>query len=219
MKTQPAKLTTDSHSAKNPMLPPNQPDKIYNPVGADLSIIIEVHKRPANREILQLNYGLAPTPFGNAFLSWCDRGICALTFCDTEPEKKFQKLALKWPAASLNHNPEAAARLTEKIFQPTPKDSPLTLLLQGTDFQISIWRALLHTQPGQTISYSQLAQMAGTPQAQRAVGSAMAANPIAYLIPCHRVIKKDGTLGNYGGGIKRKQNMLNWEATPMRGQA
>ncbi len=199
-------------SAKNPILPPNPSDEIHNPVGANLGIIIETYTRPANREILHLNYGIVTTPFGNALLSWCNRGICSLTFCDTEPDKQLQKLSLKWPAATLNHKPEPAAKLAEKIFQPTRTNSTLVLLLQGTDFQINIWRALLHTQTGQTISYSQLAQMAGAPKAQRAVGSAMAANPIVYLVPCHRVIKKNGALGNYGGGIRRKRNILEWES-------
>jgi len=194
------------------MLPPKQSNKRYKPVGANLSIIIEVHKCQEDREILHLNYGFAPTPFGNTLLSWCNRGVCSLAFYDTEPEKQLQKLALKWPEASLHLDPAATAQLATKIFHPTRENSTLTLLLQGTEFQINVWRALLHTRPGKTISYSQLAQMAGTPKAQRAVGSAMAANPIAYLIPCHRVIKKDGNLGNYGGGICRKRNILEWES-------
>jgi AraC family transcriptional regulator of adaptative response/methylated-DNA-[protein]-cysteine methyltransferase len=184
----------------------------YNPVGNNLSIIIDEYKHPEKRKTLLISYGLASTPFGSALLSWCDCGICALTFCDTEPEKQLQKLSRKWPAATLNHKPEPATKLAEKIFQPSQKKSTLSLFLQGTDFQIKVWQTLLHTRPGQTISYSQLAQMAGAANAQRAVGSAMAKNPIAYLIPCHRVIKKDGTLGNYGGGIQRKHNMLKWES-------
>jgi len=212
MKMRHTTQTTNPNSDKNPMLPPNQPDNIYNPVGADIAIITVEHKRQTKREILHLNYGTVPTPFGNALLSWCDCGICSLIFCDTEPDKQLKNLSLKWPTATLSHNPTLTTQLAEKIFKPTRKNSTLTLLLQGTDFQINIWQTLLNTRPGQTISYSQLAQIAGAPKAQRAVGSAMAANPIVYLVPCHRVIKKDGTIGNYGGGTERKQNMLDWES-------
>jgi AraC family transcriptional regulator of adaptative response/methylated-DNA-[protein]-cysteine methyltransferase len=117
-----------------------------------------------------------------------------------------------WPAAACKQDDKAAAKLTSEIFSSPNKKNKIPLLARGSSFQIKVWQALLSTKPGQTISYSQLAQMAGSPQAQRAVGSAMAANPIAYLIPCHRVIKKCGALGNYGGGTKRKQKILNWEA-------
>ncbi len=206
-------MTPNHHiTNKNLMPPPNQSDKIYCPVGTDITIITDEYKRQTRRKILHINYGIVSTPFGNALLSWCNRGICSLIFCDPEPEKQLKKLSLKWPDATLHQHPEPASKLAAKIFQPARKNSTLTLLLQGTAFQIKVWRALLHTRPGQTISYSRLAQMVGTPQAQRAVGSAMAANPIVYLVPCHRVIKKDGTIGNYGGGTRRKQNMLDWES-------
>ncbi len=201
-----------SNCKQNGMRPPNPTGPAYNPVGTNITIFTNTYERQTSNKISQLNYGTISTPFGNALLSWCAHGICALTFCDSGPKNQLQKLHRKWPSATLNHKPEPATRLTAKIFQPTRKNSTLTLLLQGTEFQIRVWQALLHTQPGQTISYGQLAQMADAPKAQRAVGSAMAANPIVYLVPCHRVIKKSGALGNYGGGIHRKRNILEWES-------
>ena len=176
-------------------------------------LFINTHHKPNHsKKMVTLNYGTAPTPFGLALLGWIETRVCHLVFCDNEPEIQLRELRARWPAAAGKRDDKAAAKLMIDIFSSPDQDNKIPLLVQGSSFQIKVWQALLDTNPGQTISYSRLAQMAGSPQAQRAVGSAMAANPIAYLIPCHRVIKKCGALGNYGGGTKRKQKILNWEA-------
>ena len=174
-------------------------------------------KRQAGKQNVMLNYGTAPTPFGPALLGWIGPRVCHLVFCDNEPETRLRKLLALWPAAALKQDDKAAAKLTEEIFTNPGKKNKLPLLARGSSFQIKVWQALLNTNPGQTISYSRLARMADSPQAQRAVGSAMAANPIAYLIPCHRVIRKNGDLGKYGGGIRRKLAILEWEARNRKG--
>ncbi len=189
-----------------------QLSRIYHPVGADLAVAVNRYTRPKSRENLLINYGISPSPFGDTLLSWCNRGICSLTFCPADLKTQLKELIAKWPAATCSHEPESANELVKKIFQPNPPEFSVTLLLQGTNFQIKVWRALLNTRPGQTISYSRMAQMAGAPRAQRAVGGALAANPIAYLIPCHRVIKKNGAIGNYRWGSQRKQKILEWES-------
>ncbi len=191
---------------------PNRSCIVHTPVGPYITIITDKYIRQKSRKTLSINYGISPTPFGDTLLSWCHRGICSLTFCPANPETQLRELIAKWPAATFNHKPDPATGLVKKIFHPDSHKLSITLLLQGTDFQKKVWRALLNTRPGQTISYSRLAQMAGAPKAQRAVGSALAVNPISYLIPCHRVIKKNGTLGNYRWGSQRKQKILDWES-------
>jgi AraC family transcriptional regulator of adaptative response/methylated-DNA-[protein]-cysteine methyltransferase len=177
------------------------------------NLFINTRRKPrTGKKMVMLNYGTAPTPFGPALLGWIGARVCHLVFCDNEAETRLRRLMALWPAAFCKQDDKAAAKLTREIFSSPNQENKIPLLVQGSSFQIKVWQALLNTNLGQTISYSRLAQMAGSPKAQRAVGSAMAANPIAFLIPCHRVIRKSGALGNYGGGTERKQNILNWEA-------
>ncbi len=165
-------------------------------------------------KVSELIYGISETPVGRALFGWNCAGVCHLTFDGSEPERIARDLAARWPAATLIRNDAAALQLAEKIFSIRQQPRKIRLLLRGTGFQLKIWQTLLlHTAPGQTISYSRLAQQSGFPRAQRAVGSAMAANPIAFLIPCHRVIKKDGRLGNYRWGRACKQRIIDWESS------
>ena len=177
------------------------------------TVFVNVSLKPEfYKKILRVHYGSATTPFGKILLGWINTRLCYLVFCDDGHEIQLRKLIDLWPAATLMPDDNSAAKLAKQIFSSPLKENEFPILVQGSSFQIKVWQALLHTRPGQTISYSQLAQMAGSPKAQRAVGSALAANPIAYLIPCHRVIKKDGNLGNYRWGAGRKQSMLEWES-------
>ena len=159
-----------------------------------------------------VGYGVAATPFGDALIGWTLRGVCFLAFCDNDHDVKQRELSSQWPATILVRDDEEASCLLERIFPTVPIPGKLHLVLRGTNFQLKVWEALLNTKPSQLISYSQLAAMAGTPKAQRAVGSALAANTIGYLIPCHRVIRGDGDVGIYHWGSSRKMAMLAWEA-------
>jgi AraC family transcriptional regulator, regulatory protein of adaptative response / methylated-DNA-[protein]-cysteine methyltransferase len=161
---------------------------------------------------INIGFGCAPTPFGDALLGWTARGLCYFEFHDGAVESKHTALQAQWPAAILARDDAYAARLTARIFPTLPQPGKLHLLLRGTNFQLKVWEALLKIAPAQSVSYRQLASMIGTPDAQRAVGTAMSANTIAYLIPCHRVIRETGETGHYRWGSERKVAMLAWEA-------
>ena len=162
-------------------------------------------------EITSISYGIATTPFGDALIGWNRHQVCHLTFCDNEAELHVKQLSGRWPLATLARNDSLAANISRQVFSDQLKSANPPLLLQGTNFQLKVWRTLLQTEPAVTLSYSQLARMVGSPRAQRAVGSALAANSVAFLIPCHRIIRKNGTPGNYRWGNKRKLAILAWE--------
>lgn len=159
-----------------------------------------------------VDWGQADTPFGPALVAWTPRGLCYLAFLDGDTALRHQELCAAWPAARLQCDEAGAQRLMEQVFPATPQPGRLHLLLRGTNFQLKVWEALLRLPPGRRVSYTQLAALAGVPRAQRAVGSALAANQIGWLIPCHRVIRESGDSGNYRWGSERKAAMLTWEA-------
>lgn len=159
-----------------------------------------------------LGWGQAGTPFGAALAGWTPRGLCYLAFLDGDTAQRYQEMCAAWPAAQLACDDRQAQRLLDQVFPGTPQPGRLHLLLRGTNFQLKVWEALLRLPAGRRASYTQVAALAGTPKAQRAVGSALAANPIAYLIPCHRVIRESGDSGQYRWGGDRKVAMLAWEA-------
>lgn len=159
-----------------------------------------------------LSVGYTATPFGAALVAWTSRGVCHLDFCDDDEEQKCAELLAEWPNASLERDDAGAVRLAERIFTENPESGSLHLLLRGTNFQIKVWEALLNIGPSTIASYSTLASLAGSPKAQRAVGTAMAANRLGFLIPCHRVIRESGEVGVYRWGSDRKAAMQAWEA-------
>lgn len=166
---------------------------------------------------VRVGYGFHDTPFGECLLLITARGVCGLGFvCETDREAAFADLAARFPAAVLEPDPQATGAAVRRIFaRPAPPagaGAPLRLLLNGTRFQVQVWRALLEIPEGSHASYARLAARVGSPRATRAVGSAVGANPIAYLIPCHRVIRSTGALGGYHWGAGRKLAMLGLEA-------
>lgn len=166
---------------------------------------------------LAIGCGIAPSPFGEALIGWTSRGICHLAFCTATPPDMFADLERLWPAASITRDDEAARALIATVFPAAPARGRLHLLLRGTNFQIKVWEALIRTEPGTLVSYKSLANGIAAPTASRAVGGAVAANTIAYLIPCHRVIRESGVIGNYRWGSARKCAMLGWEAARASG--
>ena len=161
---------------------------------------------------VRLGWGHAQTPFGEALVGWTARGLCFLAFLDGDAAARQAELFAQWPAAQHERDDGQAQQLLVPVFAVTPQRGTLHLVLRGTNFQLKVWEALLKIPPSRVVSYAQLAQMAGAPQAQRAVGSALAANTLAYLIPCHRVIRASGDFGVYRWGSPRKQALLVWEA-------
>lgn len=159
-----------------------------------------------------LNHGMAPTPLGPALFGWTSRGVCHLAFCDGDDTAQLALLQARWPAAGFCHDAAGAAALAARVFPAAPQPGRLHLLLRGTNFQVKVWEALLAIPPGSLVSYQQLAEALDMPKASRAVGSAVAANSIGYLIPCHRVIRESGDSASYRWGVERKLALRAWEA-------
>jgi len=163
-------------------------------------------------EGLTVSWGFAPSPFGECVILWTPRGICGLGFVGEKArEAAFADLAERWPAARYVKDAETARRFAAGAFLPADKRRKLGLMLLGSPFQIKVWEALLRVPEGALVSYDALAAAVGKPGAARAVGSAVAANPISFLIPCHRAIRKTGVISDYHWGRARKLAIIGWE--------
>jgi AraC family transcriptional regulator, regulatory protein of adaptative response / methylated-DNA-[protein]-cysteine methyltransferase len=160
---------------------------------------------------MRIAYGLHDTPFGPALVAATPRGVCAIRFIAGTVEDEVARLAGEWPGAELAYDADATAAVAQHAFT-READAALPLYVRGTNFQLQVWKALLAVPEGAVVSYEQLAERIGRPRAVRAVASAVAANPIAYLIPCHRVIRKLGVFGGYRWGSARKRAILGWES-------
>ncbi len=158
---------------------------------------------------LEINYGSVGTPFGEAFIAITKRGICSFEFVDDDFKAVLQSLRDKWTHAIFIHNSSAVQEVAKHIFGN--KDGEVKLLLKGTPFQIKVWRALLTIPSGNVTSYSQLAQIVEMSSAVRAVASAVAKNPVGLIIPCHRVIRREGIVGEYHWRSERKRSIIGWE--------
>ena len=163
---------------------------------------------------LDIEYGVHATVFGLAFLASTPRGICSFVFLQQDDcSEALANLTKQWPYAVLHENQRRTAQLISMMFNSNKKASgPLSLHVAGTNFQISVWKALLQIPPATVTSYNAVAQAIGHPKSARAVGQAVGANPVALVIPCHRVIQQSGNLGGYHWGVTRKQAIHVWEA-------
>jgi AraC family transcriptional regulator of adaptative response/methylated-DNA-[protein]-cysteine methyltransferase len=167
---------------------------------------------------VQMSYGFSATPFGTALLASTPRGLSHLAFVEPGAEPAaIEELGGRWPCARRQRDDDAAAQLAGRIWgvDGTADQTPgalLRLAVPGTNFQIRVWRALLELGAAGPTTYAALADAAGVPGGAHAVGNAVRANPIAWLIPCHNVLRKDGGLGGYRWGIERKRAMLAWRA-------
>lgn len=159
--------------------------------------------------------GFAMSPFGTCLVAESPRGLCHLSFVeDGDENRAWTGLEQDWPNARLQRNDAAATRIVEKVFtRAINRDSRpvLRAFVRGTAFQVRVWRALLEIPAGRLTSYGHLAALVGQPTAARAVGTAVGQNPLAYLIPCHRVIRETGVIGNYRWGRIRKRALVAWE--------
>ena len=164
---------------------------------------------------LVITYGFHASPFGECLLAVTERGICGLAFVDPDTRSlALEELRTRWQESTLVEDQSAGRELIEQIFaQPRGKEqAPLKVLLKGTNFQIKVWEALLRIPEGTAATYGSLAQAVGQPKAHRAVGTAAGLNPVAYLIPCHRVLRANGEIGGYHWGTARKRAILAREA-------
>ncbi|MCD8522625.1 MAG: methylated-DNA--[protein]-cysteine S-methyltransferase [Saccharospirillaceae bacterium] len=176
---------------------------------------------------LIIRYGIADTPFGPMFIAQTPRGLCRAAFIaadsgladvqqhhqERSAAEELAALRAEWPAAELREDNHATQPLVATLFARKRSDSasPLSLHVRGTNFQLAVWRALLTIPAGHALSYGQLAAQLGQPTAARAIGNAVGANPLAFVIPCHRVIQQSGALGGYRWGPLRKQVIQSWE--------
>ncbi len=162
-----------------------------------------------------IRYGYAQSPFGQFIAGLTDRGLCHLQFLnDTSAaaqEEALAELRSSWQQAQMVEDVQSIEQLSQQIFTDFGQKKPLSLLLCGTNFQIKVWEALLHIPAGNVATYSDIARLCQQPNAQRAVGSAIGRNNIAMLIPCHRVIRATGEIGQYRWGDVRKTALLTRE--------
>jgi AraC family transcriptional regulator of adaptative response/methylated-DNA-[protein]-cysteine methyltransferase len=162
---------------------------------------------------LSINYSFADTPFGKVIVASTHKGICHMAFVDDGQGEALQQLKQKYPNATYTQLVDRAQQNALFIFtQDWRQLDEIKLHLKGTDFQIKVWETLLKVPAGRLTTYSALAQQAGSAKASRAVGSAVGSNPVAFLIPCHRVIRSTGDIGQYHWGATRKNAIIGWEA-------
>lgn len=164
---------------------------------------------------LTIRYGVHPSPFGYALVGMTEHGICDLDLRSDEEEawRQVGRLQRKWPQAGFRRDMDGTAPLVRRIFEEGQTAvEGIPLHVRGTNFQLKVWQAILRVPEGALTTYSEIAEAVGAPKAVRAVGSAVGDNPVAWLIPCHRVLRKDGGIGGYATGVARKQAMLAYEA-------
>jgi AraC family transcriptional regulator of adaptative response/methylated-DNA-[protein]-cysteine methyltransferase len=157
-----------------------------------------------------IRYAIHPTPFGKCLIATTERGICHLSFVQTSEGDAIDDFVEDWKHATMIEDHRSTVPLIEPIFdlRYSHRGKPLNVHLRGTNFQLKVWEALLQIPAGEVTTYAGIASRIGNPNATRAVGTAVGHNPIAVLIPCHRVIRKVGEFGNYRYGALRKKALL-----------
>jgi AraC family transcriptional regulator, regulatory protein of adaptative response / methylated-DNA-[protein]-cysteine methyltransferase len=164
---------------------------------------------------LTIRYGFHPSPFGLALIMATERGICGLAFANEDGEEAaLADMTRRWPDATYVRDDAAVAGEAAIVFDPSrwSAERPLRIVLIGTDFQVRVWQSLLEVPMGKATTYGTIARKIGAPKAARAVGAAVGANPISFVVPCHRAVGATGALTGYHWGLTRKRAMLGWEA-------
>lgn len=164
---------------------------------------------------LTIRYGYHISPFGVALIMVTDRGLAGLSFNDAGEERAaFADMSGRWPNATYIEDMSATMPYAARVFDPSHwrADQPLRVVMIGTDFQVRVWQALLRIPSGQARTYGSLAREIGQPSASRAVGAAVGANPLSFVVPCHRALGQTGALTGYHWGLTRKRAILGWEA-------
>jgi AraC family transcriptional regulator, regulatory protein of adaptative response / methylated-DNA-[protein]-cysteine methyltransferase len=166
-------------------------------------------------EGLAIHYAFHPSPFGSALVMATERGLAGLAFADAGKERAtLADMKRRWPRAAYLEDSARTAAIARRIFDPAQwrREEPLRVVLIGTDWEVRVWDALLKIPMGRLDTYSGIAAKVGTPTGARAVGAAVGKNPVAFVVPCHRVVGKSGELTGYHWGLTRKRAMLGWEA-------
>ena len=168
-------------------------------------------------EGLDIAFGFHQTPFGEAVLLATSRGLAGLAFVDEDKSQTradaLADMTTRWPAARYIEAPHVTAPHAAKIFDPDlwSAERPIRVIMIGTDFEVRVWETLLRIPRGRAVTYRDIARHLGQPTASRAVGSAVGRNPISFVVPCHRVLRGDGSLGGYHWGLTRKRALIGWE--------
>lgn len=176
----------------------------------------------ARGEGLLIRYGFHPSPFGTALVMATEYGLAGLAFADAGGETEaLADMMRRWPKADYAEDVAATAPLAARIFDPKEwrPDRPLRVVLIGTDFEVRVWETLLKVPFACATTYSDLARRIDRPSAARAVGAAVGKNPISFVVPCHRVLGRSGSLTGYHWGLTRKRAILGWEAGIAGGEA
>jgi AraC family transcriptional regulator, regulatory protein of adaptative response / methylated-DNA-[protein]-cysteine methyltransferase len=162
---------------------------------------------------IRVEYGFHDTPFGNCLIGVTERGVCWLSFVPSDKDGvlALEEMKASWYNSVFHENAVLTAEFVAEIFHLAAPKKKIHLFVKGTNFQVKVWEALLRIPPGGLTTYQDIARRINNPKALQAVGSAVGSNNIAYLIPCHRVIRKDGILGEYRWEPLRKQSMIGWE--------
>jgi AraC family transcriptional regulator, regulatory protein of adaptative response / methylated-DNA-[protein]-cysteine methyltransferase len=162
---------------------------------------------------IRIEYGFHETPFGLALVGVTERGVCWMSFITTyeDPNYELEKMKEHWDHSISHHDQELTASFIDSIFGKKSPSKKLHVFVKGTNFQVKVWEALLRLPIGSVTTYQRIAEKIQNPKALQAVGSAVGSNHIAYLIPCHRVIRKDGILGEYRWNATRKKSIIGWE--------
>lgn len=174
------------------------------------------------RDPMILRFGFHDTPFGLGLIVVVNERICGLGFCnDTSGQNALiEDMMSRWPHATYEHDPTTTLPYAQHTFTSSERHQksaePVKILLMGTEFELRVWEALLEVPVGRAVTYSDLAEHLGNANANRAVGSAVGRNPISFVVPCHRVLRKDASLGGYHWGLERKLAMHCWEAGRMQ---
>ncbi len=163
------------------------------------------------RDGIRLVYGIYDTPFGECLVGVCEEGICHMSFFLSDPKTHTERFKKIWQNPQNQRDDKQVAEVFKGIFPSMEKQPPPAILLLGTRFQLRVWEKLLEAREGETLSYSDLAESIGALAAVRAVSNAVAGNPVAYLVPCHRVIGKGGDLHGYRWGLDVKRAILEYE--------
>jgi AraC family transcriptional regulator of adaptative response/methylated-DNA-[protein]-cysteine methyltransferase len=162
---------------------------------------------------MKIKWGSFSSPFGACTIAWCERGICHLGFEEVSRSGLPDSIIALWPRADWSRSLPEAKLIGATIFGPNREPPNLKLFVSGSAFQLRVWRALLQIPEGAVTTYGRIAQALRHPGASRAVGSACGNNPIALLIPCHRVIRQTGVVKGYRWGETRKRALLAWESS------
>jgi AraC family transcriptional regulator of adaptative response/methylated-DNA-[protein]-cysteine methyltransferase len=188
----------------------NDGEGMHESVKAVSVIIKKMTEDELNNSLLNIQYIYEETRFGKILIASTKKGICFLAFVD-DKSKALIDLINYYPKAIIENASSIVFKTALDAIDGSSLNNTINLHVKGTEFQFLVWQRLLEIPKGKQISYSHIAKSINIPKAARAVGTAVGSNPIAYLIPCHRVVQSNGSLGGYMWGLTRKSNIIAWE--------